>query len=277
MPEIVAGLWDVSREAYHADRTALCNSALADFRKSVPLYYGRHVTGTIPPKESTDAMSLGTLLHTLVLEPENFAASVAVAPEINRRTNAGKEEYAAWCAASACKTVVTREQLDTAQRMAASIRLHQMAGYALSLEGPVEQAIRWQDPKTGLWIRNLIDKWAPSIGLVIDLKTSRDPTPTEFAKSVANLGYHAQAALYSDGAAAVYGETVDFLFIVVGSEPPHEVACYTLDEAAIEAGRRANRAALDEIARRRESGEWQSRYQQIETISLPFWALRNEA
>ncbi len=62
------------------------------------------------PREATPAMIIGSAFHTATLEPEKFDLEFAVAPEgIDRRTKAGKEEWAAFEAASAGKTVLKAE------------------------------------------------------------------------------------------------------------------------------------------------------------------------
>ncbi|MGQ0455113.1 hypothetical protein ACT4UM_27655 [Bacillus sp. SS-TM] len=55
---------------------------------------------------------LGTAFHCRVLEPEEFSNRFIVAPEFNRRTNAGKEEEKAFLmeCASTGKTVITAEE-----------------------------------------------------------------------------------------------------------------------------------------------------------------------
>lgn len=268
-----AGPWDVSRREYHADRACLCNSALKDFRASVPLYYGRHVTREIERVEPTAEMNLGTALHVMCLEPHRFNLDIAVAPPCDRRTKAGREQWEAFESAVHDRTIITEEQNERCEAMAAAILGHSRARSVLRLPGECERAIRWQDEDTGLWVRNLLDKWIPSVAIVADIKTAKDPTPAAFAKSVVNFGYHCQAALYSAGAFAVYGVAVEFVFVVVGSEPPHEVACYQLDADAMQLGHDLNVSAMREIRRRHDADDWRSRHADVvEEISLPRWA-----
>lgn len=271
--EIVAGEWDVSRQEYHADKTCLCNSALSDFRQSVLLYYQRHVTGVLA-KEPTDEMNLGTALHYATLEPEKFSDEIAVAPEgIDRRTKVGKEAWAEFEDTSAGKIILSADQAGRCKAMADAILGHKEARNAIQFMGKVEQAIRWQDPATSLWIRNLIDKWIPGASLVIDIKTSKDPSPVAFARSVFNFGYHCQAALYLRGVKQVYGVDAEFLFVVVGSQPPHEVACYCLDNDALSLGNNMNDVTLQEISQRIADSDWSSRHaDRIETLALPGYA-----
>lgn len=269
--ELTVGEWDVSRSEYHADRTTVSNSALSDFRQSVPMYYLRHVLGEMK-REPTDEMNLGTALHAVTLEPDTFNDSVCVAPEVDRRTKYGKEVFAEFEAMSAGRTIITSEQASRCQAMRDALLQHSQARLAINAPGPVEQPIRWQHAETSLWVRNLLDKFAQKIGIVIDIKTSKDPSPAAFARSIVNFGYHCQAALYLRGVREVYGVDAEFLFVVVGSQPPFEVGCYCLDADALALAGRMNEAALTELRQRIDSGDWSSRQaNRVTSLSLPNW------
>jgi PDDEXK-like domain of unknown function (DUF3799) len=244
----------------------------------VPLYHARHVAGTIPPRESTPAMQLGTALHLAVLEHDRFTTEVVTAPPgINRRTNDGKAEWCRFLADSAGKTILDAKDYNLCRNMAASILDHRKAVDAIRLAEHVEYAIRWQD-QSRLWVRNLIDALVPGQELLINLKTAADPSPEAFSRAIANYGYHRSSSLYLRGAREALGMLQPReLFIVVGKEPPHEVACYLIDAESLAAGQRANRLGLDELARRRETGNWSSRHaDKIEEIGVPRWALMQE-
>jgi len=60
----------IPNDVYHA-ANGISSSMVKDARISLMYYHGRHIAGTIP-RETSDALTLGTLVHTLVLEPENF-------------------------------------------------------------------------------------------------------------------------------------------------------------------------------------------------------------
>lgn len=273
---IATGPWDIGREAYHLDASCVSHSAMKDFRESVPLFAGKWITKTIPWDEPTPAMALGTAVHTLCLEPHKFNDEIAVKPEgIDRRTKDGKAEWALFCAEEGRKLIIDAEQHDKARRMADAVRTHPIARKLIECDGQAELPIRWQDKESGLWVRNLLDRWLPSQGIVIDLKTSTDVTPGAFARSAANFQYHCQAALYRRGAEVVFDQTVnvDFIFIVVGNAEPYEVACYVLDGEALDIGTRLNQAALNEIAERKKTNDWTSRYAgKLQTLTLPKYA-----
>jgi hypothetical protein len=285
--DLYVGPWPVDAPTYHADKLCLSHGQLEDFRESVPGYHQRHVLGTIPAKESTGAMDLGTALHFAVLEPDKFLEYVVRLEVKDFRTKAA--QTARDEAEAAGKLAVTTGQWDQINAMRDAIFAHSKARFALESDGPTEYAIRWRDPLTGLWVRNLIDKLVPSDGLLgpdglvhpdilVNLKTAADRSPEGFAKAVTNLGYHRSSALYVQGAREALGyESPTELFVVVGKEPPHEVACYILDAAALELGARQNAADMLDLAQRRASGDWSSRHAGlIETVVLSPWALKAE-
>jgi len=61
-----AQLWECTAAEYHADKEWLSRSSFLEFVEDPALFAGRHLTGIIPPRESTGAMSLGTAFHDMV-------------------------------------------------------------------------------------------------------------------------------------------------------------------------------------------------------------------
>lgn len=70
----------ISNNDYHASN-GISSSQVKDARISLMYYQGRHVTRTIQ-KESTEALTFGTLVHALVLEPETIDAEFSIEPVI---------------------------------------------------------------------------------------------------------------------------------------------------------------------------------------------------
>ncbi|EIH5818750.1 PD-(D/E)XK nuclease-like domain-containing protein, partial [Escherichia coli] len=85
-------------------------SQLDDIADTPALYLWRKNAPVDTTKTKT--LDLGTAFHCRVLEPEEFSNRFIVAPEFNRRTNAGKEEEKAFLmeCASTGKTVITAEE-----------------------------------------------------------------------------------------------------------------------------------------------------------------------
>ena len=238
---------------------AVSASSMKAYLRS-PLHY-RHQIET--PSEPTPAMQLGTLIHAVVLEPIAARERYAVAPDIDRRTKAGKEAFAEFQAANADRTIVSEEQWDTAHmirdRLLADLEYRQLfaAGSA------IEFSAFGTDPDTGLVIKARADYSVD--GLVMDLKSAVDASPHGFARAVATYKYHLQAAHY------MHMFNADrFVFIAVEKAPPYAHGIYTLDEASIEQGRIERRRAMDGIAEHRERKVWPG--YGVQELSIPAWA-----
>lgn len=267
--------WNPTAEEYHADTERISRSMLEVFRKSRGLYYGRFIDGTIPHPEPTAAMRLGTLLHSAILEPENYAKSTITAPECDRRTKDGKAAWARFLEIANGREVITAEEKVSVHLMASAVRSNAIARQWLELPGQVEHSVAWQDHETGLGCKSRRDKVTADV--IIDLKTCRDARPEAFARSSAALGYFRQAAWYLDGEKVAGGTATGFLFIAVCTEPPYEVACYEPDPSDVADARIENRKSLMQLADCIEHDDWLSPHEKQATrLRLPRWALNNE-
>ena len=245
-------------------------SSLRHYEKSPAhwLHAQRH------PPEQTPAMLVGSAFHCMVLEPPEYWERHVVAPELDRRTRAGKEAHAKFMEEQAQgKYVLTREQHEQVTNMELAVRNHRVARALIDLCGH-EVRLDWTDDETGLQCTARLDA-VHADGeprLALDLKTCQDASPRAFARTAANSLYHGQAAFYMDALAAV-GTPVDaFAFVAVEKEPPHAVAIHVCDAEMIEAGRKLYRRLLDLHAECLMNGRWPG-YENTSTISLPGWAL----
>lgn len=67
-------------EVYHA-ANGISSTQVKDARVSLMYYHGRHITKTIR-RESSDALTFGSLAHTMALEPEKLDEEFAVFPGV---------------------------------------------------------------------------------------------------------------------------------------------------------------------------------------------------
>ena len=103
-----------------------------------------------------------------------------------------------------------------------AVRSHPAAAAVLD-EADSEVSIFWQCDRFGIQRKARLDTTRG--GVIADLKTCRDASPQPFARDVASLLYHVQAANYVDGYRTGFGRDPEsYLFIAVESEPPHGVA-----------------------------------------------------
>lgn len=232
--------------------------------------------------KTTPAMEFGTAVHATVLNPDNFDNEVAVKPEnINRRTKAGKEEYAQWSEENANKAHIDTEQAAACISIAHKISLNETAT-SLLLGAKCEQSYLWRDKDTSTTCKARVDIVNEDKKVIADLKTTVDASPEGFARTVVKFGYHIQAAFYLRGvsgyskAVKAYDKGWEFSIIAVESGRPHGVACYKLDKRAIEEGDYLIDKALKKWLEATVLNQYNSYPDVMTELSLPKWALTSE-
>lgn len=262
----------MSNADYHA-HPALSKSQLQEFLVCPANYYGLYLDpNRRPSKDETAGQRAGTLLHTLVLEPETFDERYAIGPDVNRNT----KEWKAFAASvpAGVTTLKPGEYLEG--KLQADNLRKQSEVFELLDSGEAETSIFWIDEETGLELRCRPD-WlheTPAGWIVLDLKTG-PAEPWAFASQCARMGYDIQAAMYSEGVERATGKPViAFLFGVVETTEPYLSMCGVLDDDSFAAGKRKFREGINQFAKCKERGEWPG-FEGVQLIRLPGYALAN--
>lgn len=253
---------DVPEEAYHADRRSLSQSGAKQLLESPALY----LHGLKHPSKSTDAMLLGTCVHTEVLGVGQDWTIVPATGSTKALQLAHKEAKAA--AAEAGLIAVTEERAEVIKAMAYAVLANPTAR-ALFENGENEVSAYAPDPQTGVMRRARYDALLPD--LAVDLKTTATRTRADFAKSCANYGYHVQHAWYVDLARDLGQDLRSLVFVTVTNAEPYEVGLYELDAESVDHGRALGARALRIYQRCVQSGDW-SGPTAVQRLSLPRWA-----
>lgn len=255
-------------EEYHR-HGSVSKSQLDQLAKS-PAHYLASLT---TPRKETPAMRIGSLFHGLVLEPERV--KIAVAPVCDKRTKEGKATWEAFCLENAGAEIVTADEGEMLNGMAASIKAHPAASALLSGDGIAEGSCFWFDERSGELCRCRPDFYRRDLGIIVDLKTTDDASPEAFAKSIAKYGYHRQNAMYVDGVEAATGDFVKgFVFVVTEKSAPYCTAVYSLDMQGIEVGRDQYKRLLLDLADCKIAKNFPGYSDRIEVLSLPAWEVR---
>ena len=234
---------DISNDDYHAS-AGISRSAISALQLSPLDYWMEYINPHHEKEAPSETMIMGTVLHTLVLEPHKFADEFLVLPKLDLRTKDGKAEKALFEEIKGNKQFIKQDLFATARKMADAVLLHPKAAQILN-DAVFENSIYWNDKATDALCKTRPDIWNKQIGVVCDLKTARDARPRYFSRTVEDGNYHIQAAMQIDGIYAATGKRPqDFMFIVVQNEPPYMPYIYRLDDEAIEAGRREYKEAL---------------------------------
>ncbi len=185
---------------------------------------------------------------------------------------------------AAGKTILTPAQWRDVRGMRdAALEHPKLAKLLTDPRGKAEQSVYWIDEETGVLCRCRPDLWVSDI--ILDLKTTEDARPSVFERSVEKFRYYVQAAFYMDGIAAAEKQgglpeglqvPKHFLFGALEKKAPYLNGVYMLDAEAVEIGRREYREDLNTYAHCLSTGEWPGYGDQIQSISLPEWRLRQE-
>jgi hypothetical protein len=214
----------------------------------------------------TPAMRLGTLIHALCFDENDYVVS----PYPDFRTKESREwrdeqEKLGF-------TVVSEKEMITAQGASDAFNRSPLVPNWFNTEVEVHAEL------CGSPCKGMIDMVPHEGNRLYDLKT------TASIKSLRNLesliidrGYHWQAAMYLDLYNSAYGtERNEFSIIFMETSLPYEIAVVTLDAAFIELGRCGYESAIKRFQRCVESNTWPGIVPTEVKISPPKWAFENK-
>lgn len=228
------------------------------------------------PEPPTPALLFGIAAHKYVLEEQDFWNDFVLAPSIDRRTKAGKEEYAAFMAQCAGKQIITAEQWEQIREMGDTIKCNGIARQLL-MKGIHELPAFWVDEATGERCKCRFDCVTAINGqpVIVDYKTANNASTEEFTRAAVKYGYDFQAAMYSAGYAATNDGAVPmFVFIVQEKEPPYSINILAADDDFVAHGEETFRELLGIYHHCNETGNWwgyMGEENTINTLSLPAW------
>jgi len=265
---------DIPEAVYHADAVPAGSLSVSGAKKLLPPYcpaiyrYERD-----HGRAEKRAFDFGHAAHLEVL---GVGSDLVVAPFPDWRKDAARvirnQAY------DEGKTPLLEHEYAVVKAMAEAIRRHPLAMTLLSGDGGVEQSAFWHDDEFDVWRRARFDRWTRLINgmvAIVDYKTATTADPHTFARKAPDFGYEMQAAWYRDAAKAVgLDDDAAFVFIVQDKNPPYLVSPVQLDDPALARGRARNRQALETFRDCQQSGIWPGYSDDIETVSLPRWAVQ---
>lgn len=225
----------------------------------------------------SDARRRGRITHVAVFEPERLARDVVVYPDVRN----GKK-WDAFTEKHMGKEIVTPRMWEVANTIAMAARSNPVAAKYLA-GGKAEHAVEWTFEPPPL---EHFERWSMACkgrldfvadcGAIVDLKSTKDASPSGFGREVMRYEYHAQAAFYVDGYAAATGRELPFIFIAVEASAPHVVQTYRVTEEQLDLGRERYRDLLALLNVCRQSANWPGYAETEMELTLPAWALPDE-
>jgi len=243
------------------------------------------------PTEPTDAMKLGTAIHTLTLQPELWDREYVVAPsqceaikksDGLRCTSAPSRSFdGKWLCGIHSKGMEGRgddkRETITEERFAQvkAIRDAVLANkYAAALLSGAAREVSGFWTEDGVDCRMRPDAWQFDHNYLADIKTTADASPAAFQRQLYAQSYDLQAAHYLAGADAVGMPADGFVFIVVEREPPHAVGVYRLADKTLSAVREERRRLLAQYRQCVQSGEFPGYGDQIRDVDVAAWSMK---
>lgn len=235
-PEKPGLVFDLDNDLYHAGKNSLSASS------------AKVLLGSRPPT-SFEALSFGSLVHSVLLEPEACdrryvsldANSIGVLKDGSPAAN--PKATSAWKAAvrDALKDgfeVVDPADWEQANRMADAVRGHKAAAELLAA-CPHREVSAYAEFEPDVIVRGRFDLLGDNT--IADFKTCADGDPDQFARIAYKYGYYLQAAAYQFLAEANGIETDGLRFILCEKEPTpggnYRVSVTRLDDLFVAKGR----------------------------------------
>ncbi len=256
-------IYDEPGDLYHGRTNAITFHRMLDFEDGdegrCPLYYfKRHVERSIPHKE-TEALRMGRLVHTFILEGDAaFDEQYYVAPKCDKRTTAGKLAWAEHTARAkaAGQEIIDGEDYDFADRLATAVEGNSAAMAILNRAvGAPEVTVRdmW-DAVPGMVKQSRLD-WLRPDG-VTDLKTCDNLG--DFPRDLERYGYYRQLAFNRAVLRGHHGADMswNFRLIAVEKREPYRCGVYEIPADMLDMGDNENADTLDHIAECYRTNVW---------------------
>lgn len=260
--EILTGI----PEAEYHGWNRMSASALKTLDRATPL----HLTAEREEKTDNTAFRIGRALHSLLLTPQAYELDYVTAPECDRRTTAGKAEFAKFMELAEGRTVLTKDESNIVAAMKEGVFACATARQLIEACSHTELTLRgdWD----GIPFKARIDGWIEDHGTIIDIKTHTGlASPQEFAKAAYNFGYWTQFAIYREAMKRAGKEVSSVILIVVEKTAPHACMCAAMnsDHLDVSAARIPELVEMYREYMNNPNAGWSDT---VNEIRLPNWA-----
>lgn len=272
-----------TNEKYHSHRQFISASRLKAMGVS-PRHYQLYFED---PKQgkSTPAQELGTLVHTMLLEPDTLKDDYYITGEakLNGTTVKGREQTERWVLECKGRPIVSQQMEAEATAMVKSA-LSQDSICKLLDSGKPEQSIYAVDKETGLFVKTRADFRREAGGrwnTIVDVKTAADASPDEFPKAVLNYDYILQAGMQSVIIEQATGFACEFYnYLAIENSFPYCACAYRLPSDDLELGKVRYRKFLNRVKECTDNNSWGGYETMVPddmvsrgviTISFPSW------
>lgn len=280
-------------------------SRLICFREDPEIYKSRYIDKDF---EETDSMEWGTFVHCAVWEPEKFLERYLILPEKTAGNSLSGDQLEARCRELALKTTGTKaakiarirevtplekqwdelvselpqgkimippKSMKNALMISEKIHAHPKVGPWIRLAQKEKRGWYTCD-KTGVIMRFQIDGFFEhkEIGVLIDLKVTKDWEKKKFEWNMSKNGIHLQLASYREAYKQIEGKEFEAT-LIIAVEPvyPFRIRYHQVDSASLDAGKMELDHYLPEYKKRVQNNDFSPRLEDLEinTVGLTSW------
>lgn len=195
--------------------------------------------------EPTDAMLFGSMIHCLILEPEDFDNRYHCLDDADicnsiggakpRATKAYKEWKAVAMIEAGDRQLVETNDYFAAKKIASNVRHNRASAKILALCPEHEKEIEWEFKN--FMFKGFIDGRGAKAKL--DIKTCTDASPRKFHRTIIEEKYYLQAAMYT------YAEGQDVPYYIIAVDRKGGVSVHKLHGHLLEHGMNEYSTLLD--------------------------------
>lgn len=258
----------ISNEIYHSDKHYYSSSQLK-FALQSASHFKFEVLEKKGKAKKTKAFDLGSLVHTVLLEPHLVDDEYVIYDgETNADGSVPKAAINRYANSHPGLTPVSLEQYNFAMLAKTNVDNYPDAKNLFYSEGcEYESSFFYTCKDTGLRLRFRPDILNLKDAYIVDLKTAVDVDPHQFKKAVCyTWDYDLSAFMYIKGIYDMFGVVCDYYWAVIGKEAMAPVAIYKMSALIQEDGKLKFFKAVDNIKLALESND-DYRYQmKIEEI-----------
>lgn len=265
----------ISFDEYLADPCpvpSLTRSTIKDLITKTPRHaFWNHpkLNPDFQPDKSATHFDIGTAAHSIFLQGENIAVSLAFDDWRKKEAQATGDE----ARKKGLIPLLAKQYDDVMAMVDVANKSLGESELALKVEwGEPELTYIWKEGETYCRIR--ADWINAERTIILDYKTvSKSANPDDFSRNIVTFGYDIQDAFYRRGVGNIEGMKPDFYFMVQEVEPPYSCSFIELDLQFQDMGEQKVRRGLHLWKECMATGVWPSYDKRIYTVEPPSYAL----
>lgn len=265
------GIIKNSNADYHKGE-GLSSTGLKKILKS-PAHF---LADKLNPPDPKPEMIRGSIVHSLILEPETFQNEYFVGTGFSDR--GATKAYVKLCEENPGKIVINEKELENANKIVATFGKHVEQNPLLQkfMTGVKEMSFYWEH-KNGVLCKARPDILNPD-GVIVDIKTAYDGSLNGFTKALGDREYHISGAHYIEGVTQACKQAPNpfikvmptkFTMVVIETSEPYPVSIYTLSPMALRMGANQAEEAIEKYAEAVATDTWPGYSQEEIEIDMP--------